>query len=84
MYEAAERIVNGACLQLHSDGGFDGARGSAAVVVVLFSRVRDEWAPSVLGYRGTYVPEARSAFHAEIVAAEMAICTALEIGQACA
>ena len=65
-------------MQIFSDGGFNGTSGAAAFVVVLAD-------PSAAnkrclgGHRGIWIPEALSAFQAELIAADIAVELAREI-----
>ena len=70
-------------IQIYSDGGFDGVRGAAGVVPICYQCIRGEWVPVAEGYRGLFMKTARSAFHAELVAADAAIQLAFELGQLC-
>ena len=57
----AERVAHGACLQIHSDGGYDGERGAAAILVVCYSLDSKAWEPEAVGYKGLFMETARSA-----------------------
>jgi len=79
----SEEIASDSCIQIHSDGGYNGKAGAAGVVIVRFKLKDGEWIPSALGYRGVYIPDARSAFQAELIAAKLAISIAQELGREC-
>ena len=68
-------------LQIHSDGGFDGARAAAGIVLVSFDYIDCKLVPTAEGYKGVYIEHARSAFQAELLAADIAVSTALDIGK---
>ena len=76
----SHRLKLGGHLQIHSDGGYNGIRGAAAAVFIVYVHKDSAWCPEVFGYCGMLIDPARSAFHAELVAADLAICKALEIG----
>ena len=78
----AASIRNGAQLQLFSDGGFNAGIGASGFVVVLhhWDEARERWCATLAGCRGIRLRQAHSAFQAEVVAAEMAINFAVELG----
>ena len=81
LHPIAEKLSRGCALQVHSDGGFDGQYGASAAVLVCLTCIDGVWVPAVEGYRGVFLESARSAFHAELVAADMAIELANAIGE---
>ena len=78
---ASEMLAGTPAIQIHSDGGYNGKVGAAGAVLVRFGFEDGGWVPTVLGYQGEYLPDARSAFQAEVLAAKLAISIALELGQ---
>lgn len=81
LQEIATKVAHGAMLQIHSDGGYNGTTGSAAVVPICFCHQDGLWVPFAQGYQGIFLKTAQSAFHAELVGADAAIHMALDIGQ---
>ena len=81
LQEIATNVAHGAMLQIHSDGGYDGTSGSAAVVPICFFHRDGFWEPCAQGYQGFFLKSAHSAFHAELVGADAAIIMGLDIGQ---
>ena len=56
-------------------------KGAAAAVFLVYSLNENEWIPSVVGHLGVFIEEAKSACHAELWAADIAISKAVKIGQ---
>ena len=72
-------LTDGIGIQVFSDGGFADGVGAAAVVVSLVFAEEDSLRTRILGARGHLVRDAKSAFHTEVVALDLAI----EILMAC-
>ena len=81
LHDVAARLQRGEHLQIHSDGGYRNGCGAAAAVVLTYALLDGLRTPSVVGYWGAYIGEAKSAFHTELIAADVAIRKALEIGK---
>jgi hypothetical protein len=81
LQDVLRRLIAGQMLQIYSDGGFDGERGSASFVVVCNAFEDGSWHSSVCGYRGILINGARSSFQAEMVGADAAISVAIDIGR---
>ena len=63
------RLKEAVALQIFSDGGFTHAQGAAAFVITCVSK---NGSSTLLGTRGIWMEEAKSAFHAEVQALEAA------------
>ena len=83
LQDIADRLKCREHLQIHSDGGYKENTGAAAVVFLTFALNDGMWTASVLGYFGVLITNAKSVFQAELLAADMAIIKALEIGERC-
>ena len=79
LHRVASELSQGASLQIQSDGGFVDGAGAAAAVLVVYRYDGEKWQAEALGYKGVFVDNAASAFHAELLAADLAIQLALEI-----
>ena len=71
----------GDALQVHCDGGFNNGAGAAAFVVHAVQTVTSSM--TRLGYMGTFIPQARSAFETGLVAITMAVEWILRLKQSC-
>ena len=60
-------------IQIYTDGGFQCGFAAAAVAIYLIVAKGGEMQPICLGVRGNMLSTARSAFHAQIMAFDLAI-----------
>ena len=65
-----------------SDGGYIPGSGAAAFAVVLIQARREELQTTIIGSRGIFLPAAKSSFHAEVAALDLAIEFVLETASA--
>ena len=68
-------------MQLYSDGGFNGVNGACGFVAVVNVWDSNVWEAKLAGCRGTYLQDARSAFEAEVIAADMAVAFADDVSK---
>jgi hypothetical protein len=77
--EFAMHLQQSTAIQVFSDGGFVSGTGAAAFVIVAVTDAGEEFQCELIGARGVLVKDARSAFHMEVLALELAIEFALNI-----
>ena len=82
VHDIVSRLRAGHVLQLYSDAGFDGTNGAASLVVICSEPVDNTWNATVCDYRGILTRDGRSAFQAELIAADAAISYSLKIALA--
>ena len=71
----AAHLAAGSCFQAFSDGSFDGGSGSCACYVWAWTcdANQQNWQKHFLGYAAIFLPAVQSAFHAEVLALELAV-----------
>ena len=69
--DAIEAVARGGALQLFCDGGFVAGIGALSFVVHVYGKGPGPCRQ--IGYIGKFIPQARSAFQAEITALQLAI-----------
>ena len=75
---AVGAVTDAIAIQIFSDGGYNFGKGAAAFVVTCVRWDGQQLHSELLGGRGILIKEARSAFHTEVTALDMAVQFMLE------
>ena len=78
-HTAAEILQDAIGLQVYSDGGFNFGIGAAAFVVTCVKWDGERLQSVMMGSRGILIEGARSAFHTEVTALDMAVRFVLDL-----